>query len=99
LRLKDTAISALGDDTNENNMNFRQLLDTVRFNGPPDHPPRTWEEMGDLLSVSVAHLHSLMGGRRSAPTWTIARIATRLGRTELEVRNALEKSQVESENP
>lgn len=77
-------------------MNFRELLESVRSSGRHDQPPRTWEEIADLLAISASHLRSLMTGRRTAPRWTVRRIATRLDTTEKRVQKALDLTKAQS---
>jgi hypothetical protein len=75
--------------------NFRELLDSVRFNRPEEEPPIPWSTIASRLSISKDHLFSLMSGRRSAPDWTITKIANRLGRSKAEVRAALDQTKAE----
>lgn len=76
--------------------NFRELLDAIRYNRPEEDPPITWATMAERMSISEMHLYSLISGRRSAPPWTVAKIANRLRKTKAEVQAALDQTKREA---
>lgn len=78
-------------------MTFRILVDTARSKGRADHlRPRSIKWAAKACGLSVAQLYNLIGGRQTAPPWTVARIAKGLGVTAKAAESALARSRDEA---
>lgn len=78
-------------------VNFRGVIDDARTKGRADHlRPRSIKWAAKACGLSVAQLYNLIGGKQTAPTWTVARIAKGLGLTSRAAESALALSRDEA---
>ena len=78
-------------------MNFRDLIDECRRRGrPPHRAPRTMLWAARACGISRGHLYNLIDGRKTAPEWTVHRIAKGLKVDPEVVAAALAKSRLEA---
>lgn len=77
-------------------MNFRDLVEREAGYKDPTRRPRPMTVMAERCGVSRPHLYNLFNGLKTAPPWTVARIAKGLGSTAEVVEKALNRSRIEA---
>lgn len=74
-------------------LNFRELIDEVRYRGRSDcTPPRPMSQIAKRCGMSRQHLYNICEGRKYPPSWTVNRIAKALGFDPAVVQKAIDLS-------
>ena len=73
-------------------MNFRELITARAAYADKARKPRTFSAMAKLCGFSRPHLYSLFYGQKTAPAWTVVKIAKGLKVSVEVVEKALELS-------
>lgn len=76
-------------------MNFRELIDREARYKDSTRKPRSMAVMAKRCGFSRQHLYKLFDGTKTAPEWTVARIARRLGLKVNVVQSAIDRSRKE----
>lgn len=77
-------------------MNFRELIEREAAYKDPARKPRTLKAMAARCGIGRAHLYSLFAGTKTAPPWTVEKIAKGLGVDAATVEKALQRSRAEA---
>ena len=77
-------------------MNFRELVDEARAYADPARKPRTMSAIAKRCGISRPHIYNLFYGTKTAPEWTVHKIARGLGLEPGVVQRALDRSAAEA---